>query len=520
MNRSRNRLLSGWLTMLLISALSALTGYAQSYKIVDTGQKTCYNANFPISAPSSGQVFYGQDAQYDGNQPHYQDNGDGTVSDLITGLMWHKSADLDGDGDIDAADKITLDDALAGAASFNLGGYNDWRLPSIKELYSLILFSGLDPSGWEGTDTDLLTPFIDTDYFIFGFGDVNSGERIIDAQYASATRYVGTTMLGDETVFGVNFADGRIKGYGLSLHGSDKSFYIKYVRGNASYGINEFSDNGDGTINDNATGLMWQQFDSEMGLNWQEALSWVQQKNSDNDLGYNDWRLPNVKELQSIIDYTRSPTTSGTPAIDPLFYCSVITDEGGNENYPFYWSSTTHANMVNGANAAYVAFGQALGWMSFNQSGYQLLDVHGTGAQRSDPKTGDPTDYPYGHGPQGDVIRIYNYERLVRDIGGSTGMETGHSGNPGMSRHYRLNQNFPNPFNTSTKITFFMPEPSHAVIKIYNLVGELITILVDEYLPVGNHSFLWAGENRPSGIYYYTLSAKSFVATRQMICLQ
>ena len=37
------------------------------------------------------------------------------------------------------------------------------------------------------------------------------------------------------------------------------------------------------------------------------------------------------------------------------------------------------------------------------------------GAQRSDPKTGDPDDYPYGHGPQGDVIRIYNFVRLVRD---------------------------------------------------------------------------------------------------------
>jgi hypothetical protein len=46
---------------------------------------------------------------------------------------------------------------------------------------------------------------------------------------------------------------------------------------------------------------------------------------------------------------------------------------------------------------------------------YQLLDVHGAGSQRSDPKTGDPGDFPLGHGPQGDVVRIYNYVRLVRD---------------------------------------------------------------------------------------------------------
>ncbi len=43
------------------------------------------------------------------------------------------------------------------------------------------------------------------------------------------------------------------------------------------------------------------------------------------------------------------------------------------------------------------------------------MDVHGAGAQRSDPKTGDPDDWPTGHGPQGDAIRIYNYVRLVRD---------------------------------------------------------------------------------------------------------
>ena len=44
------------------------------------------------------------------------------------------------------------------------------------------------------------------------------------------------------------------------------------------------------------------------------------------------------------------------------------------------------------------------------------LDVHGAGAQRSDPKVGDPADYPTGHGPQGDAIRIYNMVRLVRSV--------------------------------------------------------------------------------------------------------
>ena len=67
--------------------------------------------------------------------------------------------------------------------------------------------------------------------------------------------------------------------------------------------------------------------------------------------------------------------------------------------------------------AVYIAFGEALGYMEMppNSGNYQLLDVHGAGAQRSDPKSGDPADWPHGNGPQGDVVRIYNYVHAVRD---------------------------------------------------------------------------------------------------------
>lgn len=106
----------------------------------------------------------------------------------------------------------------------------------------------------EGEGTSGLIPFIDTNYFDFTYGDPDAGERIIDSQYASVTKYVATTMNGDETVFGVNFADGRIEGYGLSLHGEDKKFFVIYVRGNPAYGINNFEDNGDGTVTDLSSG--------------------------------------------------------------------------------------------------------------------------------------------------------------------------------------------------------------------------------------------------------------------------
>ncbi len=376
------------------------------YPIVSTAQSKSYNNSNEISTPSIGSTFYGQDANYSKNEPQYQDNGDGTVTDLVTGLMWQSSPDTDGDGEIDASDKMTYSEALDGASSFTLAGYNDWRLPSIKEIYSLILFSGVDPSGYEGTDTDGLIPFIDTDYFDFAYGDTDAGERIIDAQFASNSMYVDGELL-----FGVNFADGRIKGYGLQMPfgPGEKTFFVMYVRGNNTYGINTFSDNGNGTITDNATGLMWMQNDSEEGMSWEDALDYAENLEF---AGYSDWRLPDVKELQSIVDYSRSPGTSNSAAIDPIFYCKQIINEAGETDYGFYWTSTTHANwsQVSGGFASYVSFGRAMGYMN----GWE--DVHGAGAQRSDPKVGNPNDYPTGHGPQGDAIRIYNFVRCVRDV--------------------------------------------------------------------------------------------------------
>lgn len=379
------------------------------YPVVSTNQTTFYNNSTEISSPSSDDAFYGQDAQYSRNETQYVNNGDGTITDMITGLMWSQSPDMDGDGNIDADDKLSYSEAIAGAETFYLGGYDDWRLPSIKELYSLILFSGVDPSGYEGTETSGLIPFIDTDYFDFDYGDTDAGERIIDAQYATTTKYVDYTMGGDETLFGVNFADGRIKGYGLSLHGDDKTFFVMYVRGNTNYGVNNFTDNEDGTITDEATGLMWMQDDNNEGLNWKDALSYAEGKEY---AGYSDWRLPDVKELQSIVDYTRSPETTNSAAIDPIFNCTEITNEAGKSDYPFYWSGTTHSNWTDqeGSAAAYVSFGRAMGYMD------EWMDVHGAGAQRSDPKDGDTADYPTGHGPQGDAIRILNYVHLVRTV--------------------------------------------------------------------------------------------------------
>ncbi len=522
MNRSIRKIQSSLMSLLLLLLVSQSL-FAQSYKIVDTGQTIFYDNQNEISEPQPGESFYGQDASFSGHQPEYTDNGDGTVTDNVTGLMWQQSADLTGDGIINIDDKLSHAEALAGADTFSLAGYSDWRLPSIKEAYSLFMFTGEDPSGYQGTDTEGLIPFIHTDFFDVAYGDTDAGERSIDGQFASSTVYMGTTMNDDSTMFGVNFVDGRIKGYPMGpMPGQteDKQFYVLYVRGNEAYGINDFTDNGDGTVSDEATGLMWMQEDSQIGMDWEAALEYAQTKNTENYLGYNDWRVPDAKELHSILDYTRSPQTTNSPAIDLVFSCTSITDEGGSENYPFYWSSSTHANMQNGAWGAYVCFGEALGFMEepFPPFNVSLLDVHGAGAQRSDPKAGDAADYPEGHGPQGDVVRIDNFVRLVRDIQTSTGLND----NPEMEspNSFSLEQNYPNPFNPSTLLKYSLPSGSHVELRVYNILGQEVATLVNEYQESGMHSELFNPEGLSSGTYFYVFESDEYREVRRMLLLK
>lgn len=387
--------------VLMLAALLALSlsvsaqETSRSYPIVDTNQTYCFSDSDVIPC---GQSFIGQDAQYAGLQPAYQDNGDGTVTDLNTGLMWIR----------DAGAKTTYAEATALLQTYSFAGYDDWRLPTIKELYSLALFSGVDASATNSSAVDGLVPFIDTHFFTFLYGDETGSARVIDAQWLSSTVYDSTVMNGQRCFFGFNFADGRIKCYPLQP-GGNAGYFAQFVRGGDGYGENAFVDNGDGTITDQATGLTWMQNDNGAGTVWGEALSYCESLTLG---GHDDWRLPNIKELQSIVDYERSPDVTNSPAIDPLFNTSTITNEAGQTDYPFFWSSTTLISYPNHVSAAtYISFGRALGYME--QFG-GWVDVHGAGAQRSDQKTTLSESYPQGRGPQGDAVRSDNYVRCVR----------------------------------------------------------------------------------------------------------
>ncbi len=377
------------------------------YAVVDTGQDQCFDAMRQIPCPRSGQRFSGQDAQHQGRQPNYRDNADGTITDRVTGLMWTKTPTA----------PMTWEEAATFANRNRLGGHADWRLPNIKELYSLIDFRG----GFTG-DSATSKPYINTKVFGFnyaagsGLGDAAQGQRPIDVQEWTSTRYVGQTMGKDATVFGVNFADGRIKGYPLmdprTQMTTPNRLNVRLVRG-TTYGKNDFRVQG-GTVIDRATGLVWQRVDDGKARTWEESLHYCQAIT----LGHHRrWRLPNAKELQSIVDYDR------IPAIAPAFSLS--------QPNAYFWTSTTHlespppASDPNrpfstiGGLAVYIAFGPALGYAEQppGSGQIQLTDVHGAGAQRSDPKLGDPAKFPIGFGPQGDDIRVRNFVRCVSDDG-------------------------------------------------------------------------------------------------------
>lgn len=353
----------------------------RTYTVTDTGQDRCFDNRKEIEYPRQGESFYGQDAQYQTNPPAYRDNGDGTITDLNTGLMWQKSPDFV---------KRTLSESRTYADSLRLAGHDDWRLPTIKELFSIADFKG---------NMHTRTPYIDTRYFDFRYPDTSQGWRDMDAQYRSQTVYTGLTMRGERSVFGFNFADGRIKSYPDGTRGAGRQ-YVRCVRGKA-YGENDFTDNGDGTVTDHATGLTWMKADSGKTMTWEQALNYAENLNY---AGRDDWRLPDVKELQSIVDYSRAPDArdkqARTAAIDPAFQLSEMES--------WFWTGTTH---IENGGGYYVCFGQGFS-ARLHRGG--KMNAHGAGAVRSDPKTGNPAQYSQGKGPQGDEIRIYNYVRCVR----------------------------------------------------------------------------------------------------------
>ncbi|MEK8019141.1 MAG: DUF1566 domain-containing protein [Candidatus Parabeggiatoa sp.] len=342
------------------------------FKLVDTAQGTCYNNSALIDCPTADAAFYGQDAQYTGNTPSYTDNGNGTITDNVTGLIWTQEI---------SSYAMPWSDAAGYCESLEVGNITNWRLPSVKELWSIRDFS-----------TGM--PWVDTDYFhLVGDGsELGQHHSWTSNLYLVESEYQNEQVQGDPA-FIVNDWTGHIK----AMSGNR---FVRCVSG-VEYGINDFVDNGDSTVTDNATGLMWMQDDSGYAMNWEDALKYAQDSTH---AGYDDWRLPNAKEIQSIVKYDGS-----FPAIDSsVFNLSVLTNVKGQTDYPFYWTSTS--NPVQGAEGdENVDGGKIYAWLL--AFGYNTdpggNDLHGAGSIVFDTKAEAVST-------GSDIEVFYHHVRLVR----------------------------------------------------------------------------------------------------------
>jgi hypothetical protein len=191
---------------------------ASAFRLPDTGQMSCSDTNGNVI----GCTGTGQDGEYNINPMSYTDNGNGTVTDNNTGLMWQQQDAgneynwYQATGTYDTSYDPSSQNACG---AFNLGGYSDWRLPSKKELMTIVDYSVPYPG-----------PTIN---LIF--------ENIQEDAYWSSTGYPNDPSGAWE----VSFGTGAIGYYVSKIN----SFHVLCVRGEL-YPAQSFEDNANGTVTD------------------------------------------------------------------------------------------------------------------------------------------------------------------------------------------------------------------------------------------------------------------------------
>jgi hypothetical protein len=272
--------------ILLVSTFSFAQSVTKTMNLLpDTGQNTSYTTTF------------GEDNDYNINFPSYTNNGNGTITDNITGLMWQQA-----DGG-----EMSIENAFIYADNLVLGGFSDWRLPSPSESFSILNHQNNNPA-------------MNSTYFTTSA-----------AQYWWTNAY----QIGDATKIWTTNAGGGIgnkpKSETISSGGTFR-YHARCVRDVATPTViaNHFTDNGDGTITDNLTQLIWQKAPNANLLTWENAIVYAESLSL---ASATDWRLPNIKELQSLNDESRS-----NPSINSTFFPAI-----GIKNY---WSATTLPNQV------------------------------------------------------------------------------------------------------------------------------------------------------------------------------
>ncbi len=345
--------------------------------VPDTGQTGCYtDFIYPITCPDMEKpedpnaAFAGQDANYndESNQPSYTKldvegkplADDATewamVLDNVTGLIWEVKQDKDGTQNYanphDADNKYTwydstLDAENGQAGKFGegknteefikklnenkFGGFSDWRLPTIRELTSIVNKDTYEPSLYK-----------DSNGKVVFFTNVNHDKSYLTSYWSSTpdpNPWANPNPPYDKKyalAFSVDFRYGIVKKIFKST-----SFCAMAVRGSSLKAT--LIENEDGkTVTDRSTGLVWQKEKADAAKSWQGALAYCQ----DLPLADSDdwrWRLPNVNELLSLIDYDKPVTQLAPAAVNSILQ---------NHTEPaYYWSSTTQ--LVASASESY-----------------------------------------------------------------------------------------------------------------------------------------------------------------------
>jgi hypothetical protein len=222
-------------------------------RLPDTGQTRHYSAA------------KGDDADVTMHPPALRRNDDGSVTDLVTGLHWQQA-----DGG-----EMTWDAAVAYCRALTLGRYDTWRLPSAHELFTIQNHGVINPA------LDTATAFVKTGAEYWWSID----KRADDSTFVWATN-----------------AGGGIGAHRLNetrSAGGAKLYHARCVRHSAvgSAVPDRYTGNGDGTVIDNQTGLMWAKSEAAAAVSWEEALTLAA---STTLAGFSDWRVPNIKELRSL----------------------------------------------------------------------------------------------------------------------------------------------------------------------------------------------------------------------------
>ena len=281
-----------------------------------TGQDKCYDNEKEIECPALNEDFFGQDAQYAAIGmciPHkfeiknYAEN-EKTVIDKNTGLEWQQEI---------SNSTYSLDGSKTYCENLRLGNHDDWRLPTVNELFSII-------------DSGKYAPALDTNYFSNIPTDQDSyfwtSQEI---HYAGGTYPYYDNFDGTWVVSTYN---------GKSGYRSNSEYYVICVRGEKNLFQNALltteTVNEDEIIIDSASGLVWQKNYPNNSKEWGDALSYCEKSTY---AGYNDWKLPNKNELASLIKYySSSYTDSYTTDFPNIDFTSSSTNPDDNNRYFTY----------------------------------------------------------------------------------------------------------------------------------------------------------------------------------------